>query len=96
MTGPHEALAQLGVSKKPKAGGRIVLADGSIVSVLGRDGEFFVLRFDTPEPLEKVLLRLGRMPLPPYIGRAADAVDVESDDDGATWAVLTFARGGAR
>jgi S-adenosylmethionine:tRNA ribosyltransferase-isomerase len=77
VTGAHEARAQLGVSKKPKTGGRIVLADGSEVSVLGRDGEFFLLRFETVEPLEKVLLRLGRMPLPPYIERDADAADDE-------------------
>ena len=77
VTGAHEARAQLGVSKKPKAGGRIVLADGSEVTVLGRDGEFFLLRFETVEPLEKVLLRLGRMPLPPYIERDADSADDE-------------------
>ena len=77
VTGSHEARAQLGVSKKPKPGARIVLQDGSEVSVLGREGEFFVLHFDTAEPLEKLLLRLGRMPLPPYIGRAADAADDE-------------------
>ena len=77
VTGTHEARAQLGVSKKPKAGGCIVLADGSEVSVLGREGEFFLLRFETEEPLEKVLLRLGRMPLPPYIEREADAADDE-------------------
>ncbi|MFI4970826.1 MAG: S-adenosylmethionine:tRNA ribosyltransferase-isomerase, partial [Lysobacterales bacterium] len=67
VTGTHEARAQLGVSKKPKAGARIVLRDGTEVRVLGRDGEFFNLRFETAEPLEKLLLRIGRMPLPPYI-----------------------------
>lgn len=77
VTGAHEARAQLGVSKKPKAGGRILLADGSVVSVLGRDGEFFVLRFGGDEPLEKLLLRLGRMPLPPYIEREAGRADFE-------------------
>jgi len=77
VTGVHEARAQLGVSKKPKAGGRIVLADGSAVTVLGRDGEFFLLRFEGDEPLEKLLLRLGRMPLPPYIERDADGADAE-------------------
>jgi len=77
VTGTHEARAQLGVSKKPKTGGRIVLADGSEISVLGRDGEFFLLRFETAEPLERLLLRLGRMPLPPYIEREADAADDE-------------------
>jgi S-adenosylmethionine:tRNA ribosyltransferase-isomerase len=77
ITGAHEARAQLGVSKKPKAGGRIVLDDGSTVTVIGRDGEFFLLRFDAVESLEKILLRLGRMPLPPYIDRAANADDDE-------------------
>ncbi len=77
VTGLHEARAQLGVSKKPKEGGRIVLADGSIATVLGREGEFFVLRFESPEPLEKLLSRLGEMPLPPYIERGADDSDKE-------------------
>jgi S-adenosylmethionine:tRNA ribosyltransferase-isomerase len=77
LTGAHEARVQLGVSKKPKAGARILFDDGSAATVLGRDGEFFVLRFDAAEPLEKLLSRLGRMPLPPYIARAADAADEE-------------------
>ncbi len=77
VTGAHEARAQLGVSKKPKPGGRIVLADGSVVTVLGRDGEFFLLRFDESEALETLLSRLGRMPLPPYIERDADRADDE-------------------
>jgi len=77
VTGAHEARAQLGVSKKPKEGGRIVLADGSAITVLGRDGEFFLLRFEADEGLEKTLLRLGRMPLPPYIERDADRADDE-------------------
>jgi S-adenosylmethionine:tRNA ribosyltransferase-isomerase len=77
VTGAHEARAQLGVSKKPKEGGRIELADGSMITVLGRDGEFFLLRFDTDEPLERLLSRLGEMPLPPYIERGAEAADNE-------------------
>ncbi|MBL8297746.1 MAG: tRNA preQ1(34) S-adenosylmethionine ribosyltransferase-isomerase QueA [Rhodanobacteraceae bacterium] len=77
VTSTHEARAQLGVSKKPRPGGRIVLADGSEVEVTGRDGPFFDLRFHCSEPLEKLLLRLGRMPLPPYIARAAADDDTE-------------------
>lgn len=77
ITGTHEARVQLGVSKKPKAGGRIVFDDGTAATVLGRDGEFFVLRFEAAEPLERLLLRLGRMPLPPYIERDADTADDE-------------------
>ena len=77
ITGAHEATVQLGVSKKPKEGGRIELADGSVAVVLGRDDAFFRLRFESPEPLEKLLLKLGEMPLPPYIERHADASDME-------------------
>jgi S-adenosylmethionine:tRNA ribosyltransferase-isomerase len=77
VLGTHEARAQLGVSKKPKEGGRLVLDDGTPVRVLGRDGEFFLLRFETAEPLEKLLLRAGRLPLPPYIEREADSADSE-------------------
>ncbi|WP_158882292.1 tRNA preQ1(34) S-adenosylmethionine ribosyltransferase-isomerase QueA [Rhodanobacter sp. L36] len=77
VTGPHEAMVQLGVSKKPKPGARIELADGTHAVVLGRDDEFFRLRFESPEPLEKLLSRLGEMPLPPYIDRHADASDME-------------------
>jgi S-adenosylmethionine:tRNA ribosyltransferase-isomerase len=77
VTGAHEATVQLGVSKKPKEGGRIELTDGSYAVVLGRDEGFFRLRFEAPEPLEKLLLKLGEMPLPPYIERHADASDME-------------------
>ncbi|WP_266169900.1 tRNA preQ1(34) S-adenosylmethionine ribosyltransferase-isomerase QueA [Dyella subtropica] len=77
VTGAHEATVQLGVSKKPKEGGRIELADGSHAVVLGRDDAFFRLRFESPDPLERLLLRLGEMPLPPYIERHADASDLE-------------------
>ena len=77
VTGAHEATVQLGVSKKPKEGARIELADGSFATVLGRDDAFFQLRFESPEPLEKLLLKLGEMPLPPYIERHADASDME-------------------
>ena len=77
ITGAHEALAQVGASKTPKAGGRIVLDEGTAVTVLGREGEFFRLRFETAEPLEALLQRAGRMPLPPYIQREAGAADAE-------------------
>ncbi len=77
VLGAHDALAQLGVSKKPRAGSRILLEDGSAILVRGREGEFYTLGFEAAEPLEKLLARLGRMPLPPYIARAAGADDAE-------------------
>src|ERR1700744_4029337 len=77
VTGTHEAIVQLGVSKKPRTGTAIVLADGSHATVLGREESFFRLRFESPEPIERLLQRLGEMPLPPYISRHADASDME-------------------
>ncbi|MEO6968336.1 MAG: tRNA preQ1(34) S-adenosylmethionine ribosyltransferase-isomerase QueA [Rhodanobacteraceae bacterium] len=77
ITGARTARAQLGVSKKPRKGTRIVLDDGTFVTVLGREEAFFDLQFDTGEPLEKLLARIGRMPLPPYINRKAQAADAE-------------------
>ncbi|TAL71667.1 MAG: tRNA preQ1(34) S-adenosylmethionine ribosyltransferase-isomerase QueA [Rhodanobacter sp.] len=77
VTGTHEAIVQLGVSHKPKTGARIELADGSHAVLLGREEDFFRLHFESPEPLEKLLMRLGEMPLPPYIERKPDEADKE-------------------
>jgi S-adenosylmethionine:tRNA ribosyltransferase-isomerase len=75
VLGTHEVRAQVGASKSPKPAGRITLDDGTPLTVLRREGEFYELRVDTEEPLERILLRAGRMPLPPYIQRAPDAAD---------------------
>lgn len=77
VLGAHEAKAQLGVSKSPRPGTRIVLDDGTGITVLGREGEFYLLRFEGAETVEKLLLRIGRMPLPPYIRREPGADDAE-------------------
>ena len=68
-------LAQLRASKPPQAGSRLRLEGALDVEVLGRDGEFYRLRFsgDAAELIE----RHGRLPLPPYIERMAAATDEE-------------------
>lgn len=73
----NEARAQVGASKPPKPGSRIALDAGGEAEVLGRDGEFYRLRFHVPTALESWLLQAGRLPLPPYIQREADADDDE-------------------
>src|SRR3546814_17753849 len=45
----NEARAQVGASKPLKAGGRIELDAGGEAEVLGRDGEFYHLRFHVDE-----------------------------------------------
>lgn len=71
----HEVLAQVRASKSPKAGGRLLLAGTLTVEVLGREGEFFHLRFASDEPVLVLLERYGQLPLPPYITHAADGED---------------------
>ncbi len=73
--GPHEALAQVRASKSPKTGSRLRLADAFEVEVLGRVGEFYHLRFPAGEELIALLERHGKLPLPPYIQRAAGEAD---------------------
>ena len=71
----REALAQVRASKTPKAGSFLDLAGGLAVEVLGREDEFFRLRFPEGEHVLKVLERHGEVPLPPYIERAAAGED---------------------
>src|SRR5690606_18764934 len=47
------------------------------IEVLGRQGEFWQVRFDVEGPLADWLQRAGQLPLPPYIRRAAGADDAE-------------------
>ncbi|MFD0739508.1 tRNA preQ1(34) S-adenosylmethionine ribosyltransferase-isomerase QueA [Lysobacter koreensis] len=77
LLGGNEARAQLGVSKSPKAGARIALDAGGQAEVLGRDGEFYHLRFEVGEALETWLLHAGRLPLPPYIQREPGSDDAQ-------------------
>ncbi len=75
VVGPHEALAQIRASKSPKAGSRLRLADAFEVTVLGRVGEFFHLRFLSTDAPLALLERHGKLPLPPYITRTAGDAD---------------------
>ena len=71
----HEVLAQVRASHAPKAGSHLLLAGALPVEVLGREGEFFHLRFVSGEDVLDLLDRHGQLPLPPYITHAADDED---------------------
>jgi S-adenosylmethionine:tRNA ribosyltransferase-isomerase len=73
----NQARVQLGASKPSKPGTVIDLDAGGRAEVLGRDGEFYRLRFEVGAALESWLLQAGRMPLPPYIHREPGADDAE-------------------
>ncbi|MFA6310034.1 MAG: tRNA preQ1(34) S-adenosylmethionine ribosyltransferase-isomerase QueA [Sterolibacterium sp.] len=69
----HELLAQIRASKPPRPGMMLQLEEAFAAEVVAREGEFYRLRF--PEPAIGLLERHGRLPLPPYIDRGAEAAD---------------------
>jgi S-adenosylmethionine:tRNA ribosyltransferase-isomerase len=77
VLGEHEVLAQIRASKPPKTGSGLILAGCLPVTVLGRQGEFYRLRFDSVEHVTALLEQYGQLPLPPYIIHVADAADEE-------------------
>ena len=75
ICGEREVLAQVRASKPLRAGSSLRLEDAIDAEVLGREGEFYRLRFNQAATAAELLERHGRLPLPPYIERAAAAAD---------------------
>jgi S-adenosylmethionine:tRNA ribosyltransferase-isomerase len=70
----REFLAQLGFSKAPRPGSRIIVGETAL-SVVARDDDLFRLRYDGEGTALAFIERAGRMPLPPYIHHGPDAED---------------------
>jgi S-adenosylmethionine:tRNA ribosyltransferase-isomerase len=70
---PQAALAHIKASKSPKAGSSLQLNEGAVATVTGRDGDLYSLQFSTE--ILPFLDRHGEVPLPPYLGRAANEDD---------------------
>jgi S-adenosylmethionine:tRNA ribosyltransferase-isomerase len=68
-------LAQVRASKTPRAGGKLLLAHGVTAEVIGRQGEFFELRFIDCNDVFALIERAGSVPLPPYITHQPGAGD---------------------
>jgi S-adenosylmethionine:tRNA ribosyltransferase-isomerase len=79
--GPRAWFAFVRNARRVRTGDRIEFGEGvsAVAGARGEDGSL-LLSFEGEEPVESLLERAGRMPLPPYIAgrRAADARD--SDD----------------
>lgn len=76
--GPRDWQAFLRNGRRARVGDVIDFGAGVSASVLGKSADgSALLRFEGDEPVELLLERAGRMPLPPYIAskRAADAED---------------------
>ena len=76
--GPREWRAFLRNAKRARGGDTIDFGEGVRASVVAkRDDGSALLHFEGDEPVELLIERAGRMPLPPYIAsrRAADEAD---------------------
>lgn len=77
IEGQSDVLAHLRASKRPREGTRVRLEGGGEAVVLGREEDFWRLRFEMDGPVLDYLERHGHMPLPPYIRRPDEGVDRE-------------------
>ena len=75
LLGEDTVIAQVRASKSPRPGTSLHLEDAFAAEVLGREGEFYRLRF--PGDALELIERHGRLPLPPYIERTAANADEE-------------------
>ena len=75
IQGEYDVLAHIRASKSPKPGSTLLLSDGVEAIVNGREGALFALRFSTD--VATVLAAHGKIPLPPYLRRSAEADDIE-------------------
>ncbi len=71
----NEALAQVHAGRAAKPGSTLQLDGGLALNVVGREGEFYRLRFPEGADVLELLERHGSVPLPPYIARAPLAED---------------------
>ncbi len=76
LVNENRAVAHIRASKSPKAGSQILLEDGYVLEVEGRDGALFFIR-STEINLMEILIASGHMPLPPYITRDDKQSDAE-------------------
>ena len=72
----NRILAHVRASKSPKITSRLLFSDGFNATVEAREGDLFILHFETELPVESILEQIGRIPLPPYIGREPTQNDV--------------------
>jgi len=77
VLGEHEILAHVRASKALKEGQKILLEDGTLLRMSGRDDALFHLCCDSNEAILDVLDRIGHMPLPPYVDRPDESSDRE-------------------
>ena len=71
----HCVLAMIRASHPPKDGSTFKLSGVIPVRVLGRENDFYILRFDHKNTVIELLDHYGNLPLPPYIPREVTQED---------------------
>ena len=71
----HCVFAMIRASHPPRSGSRLILAGVIPVTVLGREHDFYTLRFDHKDTVVELLDRYGGLPLPSYIPREVTQED---------------------
>lgn len=69
-------LAQVRCSKALRPGGELLLADGVTARVCSREASFYRLALAGPGSAAEILEAIGHIPLPPYIERPDETLDV--------------------
>ena len=77
MVDDHTALAHIRASKSPKPGTQLSFAQDITAEVTGREGDLFVVVFQSENTVLDILNEIGHMPLPPYIQREDESFDQE-------------------
>lgn len=70
-------LAHIKASRAPKPGSTLNLENAVTAKVINRHDNLFKLEFSIDHPIMETLNSFGHIPLPPYIDRAAEAIDQE-------------------
>jgi len=73
----EHVLAHVRSSKAPKAGVEILLEQGFRCRVVGREADLFKLEFIGEASIYDILDKIGHIPLPPYIQREDEQLDLE-------------------
>jgi len=77
MLGQGEAIVQLRANRRPARDSELLVEGHARLRVLGREGEFWRLSVVSGPDWPELLAGAGHMPLPPYIDRADEALDLE-------------------
>jgi S-adenosylmethionine:tRNA ribosyltransferase-isomerase len=80
-------------SKRPAPGMRLYFAEDLTAEILSSGNGTHTLKFSTGDDFEKVLERIGKVPLPPYIKR--NTGDLNSCDDRASYQTVYASHKGA-